>query len=151
MINATPTLSDRILAAIREIIRGELPQMTYTGIWEYQVTSVSGNLIDGQPTTSIPLPSLVKVQPICNPAGAVILPKVGSRVYVCFVNQDPTRPRIIAYDDTTPDSITLPVNNSMQLADGTATVIRVGDRISLDPITGQISFTPFSDRSKVKA
>lgn len=119
-VNSNPTFMDRILAAIREIIRAELPQLTYAGIWEYQVTevdlsqtvSVSGvptiiPRVSGIPTSSIPLPALVKVSPRPTIPGSVINPQIGSTMLIGFINSDPTRPYILAFDYAIPPGFAL--------------------------------------------
>jgi hypothetical protein len=83
-----PNVDDRIAAALRAVIRAEVPELTYGALWEYAVTSVNDDgTINGRATAPIPLPDLNRV-----PLGALALggsstPAIGSSFLVEFVNQ----------------------------------------------------------------
>lgn len=97
-----PTISDRLLAAFRALVRAELPQLTFMGVYEYTVTGTDGSTVDCTPTdTTIPIPALSKVPTRTAVDGfTVTLPNsvVGLRCLVAFVNSDPARPMCIGMD-----------------------------------------------------
>lgn len=94
-----PSAFDRLLAPLRSIIRAELPQYTYFGIYEYAVQSTSGSTVNCDPVdTTIPLPSLASVELRPSILGEVVTTPIvpGSRCLVAFVNSDPTRPVVMS-------------------------------------------------------
>lgn len=100
--------ADRLLEVVRAIVRTELAlaRLTFANVWEYQVASASVSAegvstIDGYPVSANPvLPALVGVQ--LRPAlpGASATPAPGSLALVAFVNGEPGRPVVLAYDGT---------------------------------------------------
>lgn len=97
-----PSASDRLLNALRMLIRGEVPQLSFYGIYEYTIQSAGGTTISCTPAdTTQSLPSLANVpirtsvtgEKVTVPASAV-----GSRCLIAFVNADPTRPVCIGVD-----------------------------------------------------
>lgn len=97
---ADPSLDDRVLAALRQLVRQEVSRITFLACWEYRVHAVSAGppvVIDCAATVpDLPdLPGLV-LRP--GPSGCYALPAVGSAVLVRFVGGDPTRPEVVALD-----------------------------------------------------
>jgi hypothetical protein len=95
--------SDRILAAIRAIIREEFANLTYRGIFKYSIVAVSGSppnvTLDCQPTDpTIGLPSLQGIPMQSGIDGITTIPKVGMNCVVGFLNADPTLPIIFGVD-----------------------------------------------------
>jgi hypothetical protein len=93
------TLSDRILLALRGLIREELPQLTFFGLYEMLVQNVAsdGTTADLAPTDpTLGLPSVVKV-PLRLPLMTATF-TVGAKALVAFVNGDPTRPFVLTAD-----------------------------------------------------
>jgi hypothetical protein len=110
MIPQAPTTDDRLLRAIRQLIREEFPVADYRGVYEYAIQSTDGSTVEASPTdTSIGLPSLTKVPLRVNSFG-VITPSVGSTCLVSFVNADPSRPFILG---TTPNPSLVTVNTGL--------------------------------------
>lgn len=106
----SPTTDDRLLAAIRAIIRAEFPRLTYTGVFEYAIQSVTGSgasaTVDASPTdTTIPLPDITGC-PLAPIVGATCKPVPGTLALVLFLNADPTRPLCISMD-ASPLTLTL--------------------------------------------
>ena len=132
------------MASIREIIRAELPQMTYAGIWEYQTSSttiIGGTVfIDGFATATIPLPDLVAIPLRPSIAGTTVVPAVGSKLLVAFVNQDPTRPFVLSMDALPPVAISLG-GGATDLVPDTQEgnrVVRYGDQVFI-PVSGSFA------------
>ena len=97
-----PTALDRLLTSIRNLIRGEFPQYTFAGLWEYSIQAVnSTGTLDLQPTdTTISLPDLSNVGFSPSLLAESSMATMGSTCLVEFVNGDPTRPRVISIGAT---------------------------------------------------
>lgn len=121
--------SDRFIGPIREMIEDLAPEPTYHGLWEYAVQTTDGTVVDCSPTQSsilaapFPLPQHVTgVVMRFGIPGAKCKPTVGSSVFVMFANGDPSLPRILGYDTTDAQSITL--------QSGSEGAARVGDTVN---------------------
>ena len=101
-----PNLYDRLLAAFKLIIRGELAELPFLGVYEYTVQSVTpvstpmgpSCLIDGSPTdpnASVPPISMVPVCP--GLLAEAVVATVGMLCRVRFVNGSPSRPEVIGF------------------------------------------------------
>ena len=98
-----PTALDRLLTALRNLIRAEFPQYTYSGCYEYSIQAVNSSTgaIDAQPTDgSISLPSLANVTMGPSILGEMAQATMGNTCLVEFINADPTKPRIIGLNPT---------------------------------------------------
>jgi hypothetical protein len=87
-----PSSKDRNLAAQRALTRTELPELTFSGIYEYRV-------VVSTPIGTSCIPTRTDMPPLQNIPGGPILPLVllpGQLVLVAFVNQDPSRPFILS-------------------------------------------------------
>lgn len=88
--------SNRLLAAIRSIIRSEFPSYTYHGIYEYAVQSASSMSVKAAPVdTTLGLPFTAEIPLKSSILGEVVTPTVGNVVLVAFVNGSPARPVIV--------------------------------------------------------
>lgn len=119
---------DRIGRALQALVRemlspdasDDVPAWAYFATWELQVDTVTNTAFTGRPTSSrCPLPNPITIPLMPGVAGTVMRPAQGSLVGVAFLNGDPTRPRVVAWDQTTPVNV--------GLAGGGAAVHRVGD------------------------
>lgn len=131
----TPSAFDRLLATLRQIIRNEVPQLTYAGKWDYTITGVnaSDNTLNLDPgiDTTIPLGSLQHVPVRSSTSGeTLIIPPtaVGNHCLVEFVNMDPSRPVVTSID---PYELAAP-----SLIAGA--IGRVGDQVIAGPFAGTI-------------
>jgi hypothetical protein len=121
--------TDRLLQALREIIREQLPNYDYMTLWEYRVVSVTSGppvVLDLQATedTAKRLPDLTQVTLWPGPSGGVCVPRVGASVRVGFVGGDPTKPYVAGVDPaSSPTTVYLP-NDA-----GSPAAARVGDRV----------------------
>jgi hypothetical protein len=97
---ASPTLADRLLTAIRAMIRAELPTLTFLGTYEYTITAVNGDgTLDCTPTDpTIPLPAGNGWPMRSCVCGSTATPTVGNRCLVTFANGDPSRPIVVGND-----------------------------------------------------
>lgn len=98
-----PAVDDRIMAALRSLIREEFPRLKFFGIYEYTIKSVSGSApdvkISASPTdASIGLPDLVDITEQPSISGITSLPQSGLTCVVGFLNADPTRPVILGVE-----------------------------------------------------
>ena len=125
-----PSDLDRLAGAIKAVIAQLFPRLGYAGVYEYQVSSVSGDTLDLHPTNeSMGLSDLARIPMLSGVAGASTRPSVGSVAIVAFRNSDPSKPFVLGYAPTETDKITF--------ANGTAKVARVGDEVAI----GTLYFT----------
>ena len=144
MINATPTLLDRIMDSVRAIIRAELPQLTYSALWQYQVSAstVIGGVayVDASSLTPGTVPDVTQVPVLPAIGGTLTVPAAGARVLVGFVNADPTRPVVLAMDPLAPVSVQLGGGATDKPALGAelGRVVRYGDQVTI-PVAGAVA------------
>lgn len=135
-----PTSLDRLLTALRLIIRAEVPAFTFFGTYEYSIQSVSGTMVSAQPSdTTLSLPSITNM-PIFSSILAEQISGIqtGQLCLVQFVNADPTRPEVVSLQNPN-DTVTLDATGSVTLgstnttsvafAGGTAPLARQGDQV----------------------
>jgi hypothetical protein len=132
-----PTNDDRIMAAIRAIIRAEFPRMRYLGKFEYVISSVNGEspsyTVDCSPVDStIGLPDLsaVAIQP--SVSGVTGTPTSGMICVVEFLDANPAKARITGIPSL-----------------GANPIARLGDQVQSFlpptlPIVGTLAGSPFS-------
>lgn len=90
----------RRLAALRAINEQLDPGGPFRGVWEYRVVTVSGKRLNLQPVqVSSGMPSLSRVPFRPGVAGCDVTAQLGSRVLVGFINEDPGRPYVAAFED----------------------------------------------------
>lgn len=126
-------MADRILGPFKALVREFLspdtsdvtPAWSYFVPWEFSVTSATDTTFTGRATSSrCPVPDLVSVPIMPGLAGALITPAVGSAVAVVFVNGDPTRPRMVSWDQAFAQHVALQTAASAQAL--TALTVDVG-------------------------
>lgn len=107
---------DRIDRALRALVREMLspdasdatPAWAYFVPWELQVDTVTNTAFTGRPTSSrCPLPNPITIPLMPGIAGTLIRPARGSLVAVAFLNGDPTRPRVVSWDQAVPVNVGL--------------------------------------------
>jgi hypothetical protein len=106
--------SDRLLGPLDSLTRELDAGRTFGGCWEYVVQATDGTTADCLPAaTSIlaapfPLPTHLTGIPL-RPGipGATVKPAIGSTVLIAFANGDPTKPRIVGYDGSGAQAVTL--------------------------------------------
>jgi hypothetical protein len=93
MIPPSPTLYDRLLVALRALVRDMDPRRDYRGVFEYQIVAATSSTVDATPTdTSVGLPSVSKALLRPSILGESVTPSTGSLCLIAFINCDPTRP-----------------------------------------------------------
>ncbi len=116
-----PTSADRLLVALRALIRAELPQLTYFGVYDYSIQSASGSTVDVTPNdTTQPLPAMSGVPLIPSLVGQVVVPNSGT-CRIRFVNGDPTRPVCVGIQST-PSTSTVDATGQLNIGPSAATV-----------------------------
>lgn len=100
-----PNTNDRILDAVRAIIRTEIQnqRLTYIGYFDYSIDAVSGDppnvTLDCTPSdSSLGLPALTNISMQPGIDGITTIPSAGQHCVVAFLNRDPTLPRIVGVD-----------------------------------------------------
>jgi hypothetical protein len=134
-----PTALDRLLTALRLLIRAELPQLTYFGTYEFSIQSSSGSTVDIAPVdTTVSLPSMTAVPLISSLQGQAVVPNSGL-CRVRFINGDPSQPIVVGIVNTA-SSVSIPATGQLNIgpsaskitfANGTQGIARVGDMITL--------------------
>jgi hypothetical protein len=126
---------DRIIDAIRKIIRSEFANYSYIGIYEYSIQSVSGSgdsdtTIDAEPVdTTLTLPPINNLALKPSITGATAKPVAGKLCYIMFVNGKPSKPICISCEGPA---------DKVQIGTGPA-VARVGDSVVAGPWAGNIT------------
>lgn len=96
-----------VLGSLRDLVRELLSPDASDGAppwapwvpWEYQVAEATETTFTGRATSShCPWPDLVGIPLMPGIGGTLIKPAVSSLVLVAFVNGDPSRPRVVSWD-----------------------------------------------------
>lgn len=117
------------LASFLAILDAVDPRRRYRGVTEHRVGEIEGNRLSLQPArASLGMPFLSRVPMWPGVGGAQTTPALGSRVLVGFIDSDPGRPYVAAYEDADGEGF---VPSLIELAGGTAAVARVGDEITI--------------------
>lgn len=87
-------LTERLLVSIRKLIRAEMAQQSYAGVWEYTIVSGTTTTVDVK-SDHLTMPDLTKVPMMPGLLGEVVLPTAGAKCRIRFVNNDPTRPECV--------------------------------------------------------
>lgn len=129
-------MSDRLLGAVRALVRAELSRLSYLGTYAYTVQRAAAGTVDAAPASALPLPPLVGVPLASSLLGQRVTPAAaGAPCRIRFVNGDPSRPVCVgigavpvrASVDAT-DTLRLgPSASAVALAGGSAALARVGD------------------------
>jgi hypothetical protein len=134
-----PSLVDLVRSVVREVMADaeRAPQFAYSVV-SVDVIAQTCDLRPAQPSAR-GLPDLPAVPMLPGVAGVILEPAVGSLVRVAFLGGLPTEPRIVGYDQTTPDHVRLAVTTLLELG-GTPglPVARVGDQVQAGPYAGAV-------------
>jgi hypothetical protein len=121
LVGGPDTDLDRMMSAIRELVRGEVSRLQFLGIYGYVVLSSDGDTVTCRPiNASLSLPPLVSI-PLRNGAsGLDCKPHSGDVLAVAFLDGEPTQPRVMG---------------GMKPAAHSRAVVCYGDRVSGGPLT----------------
>jgi hypothetical protein len=101
-----PTPIDSLWRAFRKLVRAELPTVAYLAVYEYTVFAVlAGTMTAHRSDPTLPIPDVVAIPIRSGIPGATVVASPGSSVYVFFANGDPSRPRVLAYDNSAAASV----------------------------------------------
>lgn len=93
-----PTVDERLMQAIRVIIREEFPRLAFIGRKAYTIQSATSTSCNAAPVdTTIGLPALVGA-PLSPYLGVTCTPVEGTACSVEFLNGDPSRPMVTSFD-----------------------------------------------------
>ena len=128
--------SARLPEALRRIVEHYTAQHRYRGVWEYRVVLQTGQRLDLQAVrASSGMPDLrgVRVRPSAGCRASLTL---GSIVLVAFVNGDPTRPFLTAFEGPSgggwlPISTGLDASTNVNLGGATGRALRSGDMVNI--------------------
>jgi hypothetical protein len=125
--------ASRRLTAFRAILDQLDPGRAFRGVWEYRVVTQSGDRLNLQAVrTSSGMPDLGRVMVRSGVAGAKSMLTPGSRVLVGFVDEDPGRPVVLAFEDWDgsgfkPLTTSIDATTAISLAGGVLPTARTGD------------------------
>jgi hypothetical protein len=131
---------DRLLDALRALVREQLPRLTYLGVYEYTVQRATETTVDASPASTLSLPALTSVSLSPGILAQLVTPAAtGARCRIRFVNGDPMRPICVGVDaapvDATVDATgTLALGPSaaaVTLAGGSAPIARDGHAVTI--------------------
>jgi hypothetical protein len=104
-VSADPTNDDRILDALRDIIKAEVDRLglRFAGVFGYTIQGVEGEvpdvLVSAVPNDpGIGLPDLVRIKMRPDIAGITSQPDLGKGCLVAFVDRDPSQPVIVSVE-----------------------------------------------------
>jgi hypothetical protein len=118
------------LASLRVVLEQLDPNRKFRGVSEYRVVTATGKRLNLQPIrVSLGMPDLplVPIRPGIPGADCSDV-ALGSRVVVGFVDSDPSRPYVDAFEDA--DSAGF-APNSLTFLQGSAGLARVGDEVTI--------------------
>lgn len=132
-ITKTTTPLDRLLDALRDIVRSQMVQVPYLGVYDYVITATDGTTVDVTPgeDTEIPVGDLksVPVRTGVDGIKVTISPTAaGNHCLIMFVNGDPSRPACVSIDH-----YELPAPSVV-----TGAIARVGDQVIAGPFGGNV-------------
>lgn len=137
-------MSARIRSALQRLARAALPEVPMHGLYEYRVVTSSsgGDFLDLQATVA-GLPDLARVPARPGAGGSRTSPALGSMVLVGFINADPARPVVLAYQGhdgqgAKPDVAELD-GAAVHLGAALGVVIRVGDTVQVGTASGPVA------------
>lgn len=146
--------TDRLIEMFRELVREEVEDLTFLGVYEYAVQNVAsdGSTVDAIPTsTSIPLPPLRKVPVRSGVPGLTVKPKRGSLLAISFLDGDPTRACILGgFDGANPSSVVFLGADPTTPGLHKRAVVCYGDAVTLGSASGSITATTGADQRIVK-
>lgn len=125
----------RLSGALEALISRLLPDMRYYGAYEFRVVSQDVDRLNLQPTRAVfGLPELTRVPVRYGVPGWKSTSAAGSLVVVTFINAEPSRPAVIAFDDPssagwTPTSTTVTAAGTLTVNGGDVTVNASGDAL----------------------
>jgi hypothetical protein len=158
------TSASRRLSAFRAIVDQLDPDRKFRGTYEYRIVTQNGTRLNLQPvSTVVGMPTLSNVMVRPGVAGCQAQYHLGARVIVGFVNADPGRPVVIAFEDAdgpgflstalTIDAMTSvavgPSATSVAVAGSGSPIARLGDQVMVFlpptlPVAGTVSGSPFA-------
>jgi hypothetical protein len=132
------------LDSLRVLLEQLDPDRAYRGVTEYRVDSRNGNRLNLQPVrASTGMPDLKNVPVRPGVAGCDAQVALASRVLVGFVDSDPSRPYVAAFEDADGDGF---VPTTLTLSEGIFGAARMNDTVQAGPFGGVIT----SGSTKVK-
>lgn len=144
---AQGTGTSRRLSAFRAIVDQLDPGRKFRGTYEYRIVQQNGNRLDLQVVrVSSTMPDLLRVSVRPGVPGTKATYALGSRVVVGFLDADPGRPYVHAFEDPDGAGFLAPL---VQLAGGGPAVGRVGDSVQISvaewnaavPVAGMTAVT----------
>lgn len=90
----------RRLDAWRKLSEASDPNRRFRGLYEYRVVAMDGRRLSIQPVrVAIGMPDLRRVPIMPGVGGCEVAPALGSRVIVAFLDESPSRPVVVGFED----------------------------------------------------
>ena len=119
-------MTDRILAALRALVRRELAPARFLGVYEYTVQGATRTTVDASPASSLApvVPPGVPLLPSL--LGQAVTPAVaGQTCRIRFVDGDPSRPVCVGLG-ASPVDATVDASGTLSAGPGAARVVLAG-------------------------
>lgn len=136
-------------ASLRRLLEQLDPGRKYRSTWEYRVVTQDGERLNLQPVrVSSGMPDLQRVTVHPGISGAKSDVKLGSRVLVTFIDESPSRPVVVGFEDAEGEGFT-PLLTSIDAS----TFVSLADGARLVPATGDLAggIWPIVGTTRVKA
>lgn len=146
--------ADRLIGAIRGLVRWLTAETAFHAVYEYRVVASSGGALDLRPARgSAAVPALTAVPAWAGIPGGSGAPAQGAAAFVAFVDGDPTRPVVVAYEgpagaahrarSVTLEADELTIGNSESgVLDATGRFVRWGDTVQFPSTPGAAPIVP---------
>lgn len=135
----------RRVSAIEKAVRRMLPELRYSGIYEYRIVVQEGERLSLQPVRSaVGLPDIRRARVRMGSPGIRADHRLGSVVLLAFVNSDPSRPVVVGFDDPEspgflPTKLEIDAQVEVSLGAGPRLgVARMTDTVQAGPFAGSI-------------
>lgn len=152
-----------IRESIAQIIRDTFPDLFLRGVFRFVVHKHEDGKLSVIPDRARWLDDIPLAEIWPGLAGYTAQPAEGSGVLIAFADGDQSRPVVVGFQPLgstggKPIRSTIDASEELKLCDGAATVLRVGDKITITPgngsgvVSGLIALDPSGPApSKVKA
>ena len=144
--------ADRLSEPLDQIIESRIPALAYLVPWECTIVNVHGSgpwTLDVVPTSaSCPLPGMTTLGTELSMPGLQVKPAVDATCLVQFINGDPQRPYVSAFDSTQIDEMDLNGGSDVTIVNPLRHIVRWGDSVAG---LGSLVPQPLTNISKVQA
>lgn len=152
----TSGATDRMLHALRNIVRAETASLAYAGEWEYEIATATTTTVDAR-ALAPGMPDVAGAKMIASLLGEEVLPTPGSKCRIHFINRDPTRPECVHIEGSPLTAsiggsatsielgpLPLPLANAVPTLAGFAGIAAYIAAVTAAAASNPTSYTPFA-------